>query len=113
MILKTKGKAHNIEGFIVGRVTFDPQNKNCEILVREKWTGEDEPVHKAWISVSKDIEYGIMPCIEGISTSQHLEEGDIVVLHSDGVINTVYRVNSQHNFLLFTEQCNSNCLMCA
>src|SRR4029077_11870654 len=43
----------------------------------------------------------------------HLMEGDLVVINPSGTINTLYRVNSHQNFLLATERCNSNCLMCS
>lgn len=51
--------------------------------------------------------------IHSVKTLQHLEDGDIVLLNTDGVINTLYRINSSQNFLFFTERCNSNCLMCS
>ncbi len=53
------------------------------------------------------------PHVHSIPSMSHLAEGDIVAIHTDGVINTLYRVNSHHNFLLVTERCNSNCLMCS
>lgn len=53
------------------------------------------------------------PCVTDVTTLDHLKEGDIVVVHPSGVINTMWRVNSGHNFLLVTERCNSNCLMCS
>ncbi len=54
-----------------------------------------------------------MPSVHSAGSLAHLAEGDIAVIHSDGTINTLYRVSSVHNALLFTERCNSNCLMCS
>ncbi len=54
-----------------------------------------------------------IPHIHSVQTLNHLTEGDIILINPDGVINTLYRVNSHQNFLLATERCNSNCLMCS
>lgn len=35
------------------------------------------------------------------------------MLDSNGVVRTLYRINSYHNTILSTERCNSNCLMCS
>jgi len=54
-----------------------------------------------------------LPVIANVPDFNHLEEGDIIAANSDGIINTLYRVNSFHNTILATERCNSNCLMCS
>jgi His-Xaa-Ser system radical SAM maturase HxsC len=54
-----------------------------------------------------------IPAIENVNSLDHLNDGDIVVLTPTGVINTLFRVNSQHNALFVTDRCNSNCLMCS
>jgi His-Xaa-Ser system radical SAM maturase HxsC len=52
------------------------------------------------ISIPKDLEY--------------LSPGDIVRVNRDvGEIRVMYRRNSSHNTLFFTERCNSRCLMCS
>jgi His-Xaa-Ser system radical SAM maturase HxsC len=44
----------------------------------------------------------------------YLREGDIVrVDRGAGHIRVLYRRNSSHNVLFFTERCNSRCLMCS
>jgi len=53
------------------------------------------------------------PIVFGIPSLSHLSDGDLVSISPIGVVNTLYRVNSNQNFLLVTERCNSNCLMCS
>lgn len=45
---------------------------------------------------------------------EYLREGDILRFNPSGRdVRTLYRRNSRHNFLFFTERCNSRCLMCS
>lgn len=110
MLLKTKGIAHGITVPIVGRVSFTG-TADAEILICDIPPAKLHSPYKAVLS--KYDGPSEIPGVFSIRDSSHLAEGDIVVLHSDGIVNTQYRVNSPHNFLLFTERCNSNCLMCS
>lgn len=101
MVLKTKGIPNNIDAPIVGRVSFEGD----EINVRD---GDGNAY--CVLSTGSVRE---MRGVYAVADLSHLCEGDIVVVHADGVVNTAYRTNSMHNFLLFTERCNSNCLMCS
>lgn len=59
-----------------------------------------DPAGKDEISIPNDLEY--------------LSQGDIVRVNRDaGEIRVLYRQNSSHNILFFTERCNSRCLMCS
>jgi His-Xaa-Ser system radical SAM maturase HxsC len=45
---------------------------------------------------------------------KYLSEGDMVRLNPrSNEVRTLYRRNSRHNVLFFTERCNSRCLMCS
>jgi His-Xaa-Ser system radical SAM maturase HxsC len=44
---------------------------------------------------------------------QPISDGDVVALQTSGAVDTLFRVESQHNSLFVTEQCNSFCLMCS
>ena len=112
MLLKTKGKPWGIKSPIVGRIAFD-RNEDAEILIIEDVIQGDLSRYKA-ILTTLDVNDAVdMPSVYAVPDFKHLSGGDIVVINSDGIINTSYRVNSYHNFLLFTERCNSNCLMCS
>ena len=112
MLLKTKGIPSGIDMPIVGRVTFNPDNDG-EILVVTNSIPQHLQRFKAILSTGPQIMPFDKPCVHSVSEIEHLSEGDIIVVNTDGVINTAYRINSHHNFLLFTERCNSNCLMCS
>jgi His-Xaa-Ser system radical SAM maturase HxsC len=110
MLLKTTGTAYGITEPIVGRVTYTSENEICfnddgVLLSKNNYPGD--------IGDIGDKGNSRIAGVFSVSDLSHLSEGDIVVLHADGVVSTAYRVNSPHNFLLFTERCNSNCLMCS
>ncbi|SDZ93724.1 His-Xaa-Ser system radical SAM maturase HxsC [Chitinophaga terrae (ex Kim and Jung 2007)] len=112
MLLKTKGIPSAINAPIIGRVTFDPES-NAEIFIITDHIPRYLERFKAIISTGTQHSLFDKPLVYAVTTTAHLSEGDIVVVNTDGVINTLYRKNSNHNFLLFTERCNSNCLMCS
>nr|WP_315200640.1 His-Xaa-Ser system radical SAM maturase HxsC [uncultured Flavobacterium sp.] len=113
MILKTKGKPYDVSTPIIGRVTRIPENQEYEIFISKDGFTRNWYKFKAIISNSEIISSLEIPIIHSIKNLDHLEEGDIVIMNTDGIINTVFRKKSNHNFLLFTERCNSNCLMCS
>jgi His-Xaa-Ser system radical SAM maturase HxsC len=116
MQLRTRGKPINIEGHLVGRVT-----RNIENLDEQTFLLLDKGVHE--YPNSKFL--GVLTTLQDyelkngenvvfkIPSLEHLVDGDIVSAGNDGNINTLYRINSNHNTLLATERCNSNCLMCS
>ncbi len=116
MLLRTKGKALNIEDHIVGKVTRDISclddntffinDKNDLEFSKIKFLGT-LTLKSEYDQKSKESVVYNIPSLE------HLEDGDIISVGSDGNINTLYRVNSFHNAILVTERCNSNCLMCS
>lgn len=44
---------------------------------------------------------------------RYLSNGDIIRLSPGGRVNVLFRINSNHNTILLTEQCNHYCLMCS
>lgn len=115
MQLKTKGLGHLIEQPIVAPVTRDVHAVAGKILLAgsQLLEGFDLSECRAVLfNATKDNAVDF-PSVYSVASFDHLSENDIVAVHSDGAINTLYRINSVHNFLLFTERCNSNCLMCS
>ena len=51
--------------------------------------------------------------VTNIPSLDHLEDGDIIYITTNGTINTLFRTSSPHNSLFITDRCNSNCLMCS
>lgn len=115
MELKTRGKAIGLQEAMVVKVSRDVAKADGKTaLLLEEQVPSDISGFAAVIStVNLSDALQSIPYVHQVSSLSHLAEGDIVVINTDGVINTLYRVNSQHNFLLATERCNSNCLMCS
>lgn len=116
MIFRTKGIALNISDFLVGRVTRNPTILGSNLIFIST---NEIPLHSgetvATISTRKDAGDQIFnsAIIFNCSSLDHLSEGDIIMLDSNGLVRTLYRINSYHNTILSTERCNSNCLMCS
>lgn len=118
MLLKTRGKAYNINDHLVGRVTRDYSSIDSDtIYLSDESSPIIEDIYSkaiATLSTSRELKLGLKDkAVLGVSTLDHLYEGDLVSISSDGIVNTLFRVNSSHNTLLVTERCNSNCLMCS
>jgi len=54
-----------------------------------------------------------VPVVESVQGLTSLNDGDIVVINTDGIINILYRKSSNHNAIFVTEKCNNYCLMCS
>lgn len=54
-----------------------------------------------------------VPVAHGLHQLGYLDHGDVVAVDPNGLVRTLYRRASRHNFILATEQCNSLCLMCS
>ena len=54
-----------------------------------------------------------VPVVHSLPLGESLSDGDVIYIGSDGFTRILYRRNSQYNFILLTEQCNSFCLMCS
>lgn len=97
--MKTKGTNVSVNESIVARVSFEKvANHACFLPVSD---GE-------WCVRLNDI-----LLVDRIKAVGHLVAGDIVVIHNNGLIRTLYRRDSNTNSLFLTERCNSNCLMCS
>lgn len=118
MILKTKGNAENFDDIVVGTINRSGSADENSILLLHEDLVVDIAIESNFLAVitentNKTHTNTRGPIIHSIKTLTHLQEGDIVLLNTDGVINTLYRINSPNNFMFFTERCNSNCLMCS
>ncbi|WP_316834422.1 His-Xaa-Ser system radical SAM maturase HxsC [Pedobacter nutrimenti] len=115
MLLKTKGKPLLITDPIVGRVSRNAFSKDHEILIAEDYLPLQALDNFEAVLTNLDV-VGLelkKASVHGVTTFDHLMDNDIVSVTSDGLIQTIYRVGSHQNFILATERCNSNCLMCS
>ncbi|TSJ34919.1 His-Xaa-Ser system radical SAM maturase HxsC [Mucilaginibacter corticis] len=110
MIFRAKGIPTGVNDLIVGVITRNPDHHGESLI----WVG-DEFNYGSYIAhlSCQSIEASIVPTIANIQALDHLSDGDIVSIGQDGIVRTVYRVNSFYNTILATERCNSNCLMCS
>jgi His-Xaa-Ser system radical SAM maturase HxsC len=53
------------------------------------------------------------PLVHSLANLEYLSDGDVVSIDHSGFVRTLYRRNSNHNFIFVTDQCNSYCLMCS
>ena len=114
-MLRVKGNPKNINTPLIGKVTRNPDLLDSNTF----FISEDSKISsnlKECVGVLSNtmIDNNLdLPSVENVPTFEDLAEGDIVVANPDGNINTLYRVNANHNTLFVTERCNSNCLMCS
>ena len=114
MLLKVRGIPYLIKDPIVAKVTRNSYcNEHDFVLIAENASSEIGNFKAVLSNASINSSKINFPSVYSIQTFDHLSDGDIVVINTDGVINTLYRVKSRQNFLLTTERCNSNCLMCS
>lgn len=117
MKLKTRGTPLNIQEFQVLKVTRFKHKLNnpsyCLIIDSEEVI-KSKRCDDIVITTSKLLPEGYKgQIVYNIRELDHISEDDILYIGSDGVIKTLYRVNSRQNMILLTERCNSNCLMCS
>jgi len=103
--LKAKGIAQNITYSIVAEVVSLPGKDEVHCYAPD--------INDKIIIASELFESPHFIGIMGITNINHLEVGDIVLIHPNGMVYTLFRKNSSHNSLFITDRCNSNCLMCS
>jgi His-Xaa-Ser system radical SAM maturase HxsC len=53
-----------------------------------------------------------LPVVFGVKNLSELNEGDVVIINTDGNISVLYEIRSTHNAIMATECCNHRCIMC-
>jgi His-Xaa-Ser system radical SAM maturase HxsC len=110
---KLTGIPHNIGDEILGKITF----KKKDIFSRKNYIfiGFQEnkfPTGYLAILTNKKAENTAQSVISEIRQISELNEGDVALINSDGVINVLYETKSSHNAIMATERCNHRCIMC-
>ncbi len=126
MRLTTAGVPLGVDKAIVGRVCTEAPPKH----ERDSWIlvkpfvrdpgGDDLWGFRAVVTPSAPSSIQAaraatgVPAVHTVRHHDHLRTGDIIVIQPDtGFVRTLFRPDSPHNALFFTERCNSNCLMCS
>lgn len=114
--LRTRGKAHWIEAPLVKRITRSPEADSSDALILEPTEPVTETLSAGVVLSPSELPkhpHTARPGIYGCARLDHLQDGDVVAVHPNGLVETLYREESPHNALFITDRCNSNCLMCS
>ncbi len=109
---QVQGVAYNINEDIVGRITFGGTSifdRRNSILVG----AIDKPQFGYIATVTNNASFSAngKPCCI-LDNLTEFNDGDIVVINKEGVINFTYEIASEHNAIMATERCNHRCIMC-
>jgi His-Xaa-Ser system radical SAM maturase HxsC len=107
------GKPQNINDEILGKVT----RKNVGIFRRKDYVyvaSEGQKVPSGYLAIltGSQISPLQLPIVSEIHTLDTLDEGDAVLINTDGTINVLYEIHSGHNVIMATARCNHRCVMC-
>ena len=107
------GTPININADILGRITLKNKNitsRKNEILVKANMTSV--PMGYAAVITNSKIVSDGKPCVEDVQNLDEFNEGDVVLINSNGEIIFLYEIKSLHNAIFATERCNHRCIMC-
>ena len=114
------GIAGNFDTSIVGILATEslpPEQRSPTIrLLAPNETSTDESLSGYRAVLCHDALKSVpsVPYVHRLRESDHLKDGDIVVLEGNtGLVRSLYRPYELHHHLFVTERCNSNCLMCS
>ncbi|HEX5760420.1 MAG TPA: His-Xaa-Ser system radical SAM maturase HxsC [Thermoanaerobaculia bacterium] len=116
--LHVHGQANAISEPILGRITTHtlPPDKRSDSVLLSQQSPEDVSGYAA-VLLSRGAELpagaAATPSIAQLAYSDHLADGDIVVMQRSGYVRTLYKHGSDHNAIFATDRCNSFCLMCS
>lgn len=119
MKLHAAGKAEGIEREKILRVTTRPvenhhDRKSFALIARDGFPDQAPDGYGAVVSFGEDkTAGGKSPIVFGVENLSYLSDGDVIGIYPNGFVRTLYRRESNHNFIFMTGQCNSFCLMCS
>lgn len=118
MKLYSIGSARGVSDSIVARVARNTQppidERKQHVLFWDRHEYPDAQGYAAIVTTVQPAEWRAETPVVQVGTSlEYLTDGDVIAVDRGGHIRTLYRRSSRHNFILLTEQCNSNCLMCS
>jgi His-Xaa-Ser system radical SAM maturase HxsC len=120
MRLTTTGVSGNFDNSIVGILTtedlplFQRETRIRFVGGNGRLADSNLSGYRAFLCRDDYEPPPFVPYIHRLRESDHLRDGDIVVLEGcSGVVRSLYRPYEQHHHLFVTERCNSNCLMCS
>lgn len=113
MKLRVRGKAYNVKKPIVGRITFDDKCTSSDSILIGSVFSINRHLAVLQSSETPSVKNTKQKIVYNLPYVDHLQTDDIVSITSDGLVKTMIRAEANHSYLLVTERCNSNCLMCS
>jgi His-Xaa-Ser system radical SAM maturase HxsC len=120
MKLHATGKAQGIKKTSILRVTTHPIDRFADrpayaLVCHENAEIQDVGSYGVYIPFrgSSIPQNDNARFVTGVENLSYLSDGDVIAVHPGGFVRTLYRRESNHNFILMTAQCNSFCLMCS
>jgi His-Xaa-Ser system radical SAM maturase HxsC len=113
------GRSGGLTHPVIGRITTsllasEASRRDSLLFWKEIAPPVDTFGYLAVLTPHKNPEWQTrVPLVHSLSHLDYLTDGDVVHVSRDGFVRTLYRKDSRHNFILFTDQCNSYCLMCS
>src|SRR6185503_707496 len=104
---------------IIGKVTTESTSANGDrkdliLLWRQTSAPKDVSGYLAVLTPNRAADWHLdVPLAHSVLGLDYLLDGDVVSINQYGFVRTLYRKNSDHNFIFATDQCNSYCLMCS
>lgn len=117
--LRARGMAAGMPGRVLGRATRTPVAEAVRgdylrvvprgVTPQEKLAGYAAVLCEGAPTVESDG-----PLVQGYQSLDFLWDGFVAAIDTrNGFTQVLYRPDSPHNTLFFTDHCNSNCLMCS
>jgi His-Xaa-Ser system radical SAM maturase HxsC len=113
--LHVQGLAQGFTEPILGRIaaTVIGDDSRCDHVRLDPAEGEELAAY-AGVLLPRLPDGPIrVPTVHSLQYTDHLDDGDVVVLNPGGYVRTLYKQGSPHNAIFTTDRCNSFCLMCS
>lgn len=108
-----QGKPYNIDSEILGKITTKPVSifKRSNYILVAPEAATPAAGYLATISCKDDVS-GKTPMVYSVDSSIEFNDGDVVLITTEGRLSFLYEIESEHNALMATERCNHRCIMC-
>jgi len=116
MRLHESARVANVDRLLIGRVARTPapcDRANTWLLSEHGALPCHPDGYLGVLAVGEPPPVAGIPIAHGLSQLAYIDDGDVVAVDANGLVRTLYRRTSRHNFILVTDQCNSLCLMCS
>ena len=108
---QTYARIKNISQDIMGIITSHEILFNKSKYIYWGNTSKGKSGYKITLTTCDSIE-SKFPIAYSVPPDFTLNEGDVVLITTEGLITVLYEIKSAHNAIMATERCNHRCIMC-